>query len=501
MPTVLSAVRANILLVPLGTVVAAIASVLVARMLRPETFADYATLMALVAWLLLLAEGGCNVGLGRFLNEAQSTSARGTLYRTLQHRRWVLALLLASSLIWLGPIWTRAIGLSEARWQSITFVLVGLLAAVMLHGQLASSVLLATFRHRRVQLTSQSMTIARALTLATLAGTLREPAALVAALLVLAAVEAWILHWLTTAHVGRERNALPRGMANAAQKHGLVALFDKLTTALSAGPFLLLVLAGTHGRSELAMLAIATDLLQKALSVIGLPLSNIVIPALNDSRNDIERFRLQVSRLGGSMVVLFAIAVGGIAVALPAGLPMLLGASYEPAVTIAMIWLLPLFLEAGVRMIWGAALVVLDQYRWLMSFNLAYGATSLIVVFVAREAELNTLLLCLGFLRLCMSMVLLYRAMQLNLLPPESRPSRVMVVAAGSCMLSLIAQGFIDFFSLPVFTLVTGIGIYVMLILASLQWLYLIPRPSYDALYQIAGKYKALLMRIIPPQP
>lgn len=498
MPTVLRAARANLLLAPVGTVLAVITSILIARWLGPETYADYATLMALVAWLLILAESGCNAGIGRFLGEAGVLNARGRLYLALQYRRWTIALILAILLIWLGPVWAKSAGLSEERWQPFSFVMVGLLAAVMLHGQLASSAMLTAFRHKRVLITNQLMTIARALVLVLLAGTLHEPVVLVAALLSLAIVEAWILHRAAAAQIGHERGRLPLDMANAAQKHGLVALFDKLTTALSAGPFLLLVLAGVHGRGELAMLAIATDLLQKALSVIGLPLSNIVMPMLNESRSDVERFRRQVARLGGLMIVLFAFAAGGIMTVLPLGLPLLLGPSYNPAVPIAMIWLLPVFFESGVRMIWGAALIALDQYRWLMRFNLIYGVASLLVIFVARDWDLLTLLWLLGALRFFMSLALLGRAAQLALLPPESRPIRAMVVAGAACVLSLGVQTLLD----PVpstFQLLAGIGVYVLVVLASLRWLTLIPGPSYEALCQIAGKHKGLLMRIIPP--
>ncbi|MDP1927111.1 MAG: oligosaccharide flippase family protein [Thiobacillus sp.] len=500
MPTVLRAARANLLLAPVGTLLAVFSSILVARWLGPGTYADYATLMALMAWLLLLAESGCNAGLGRFLGEAGVRNARGSLYLSLQYRRWTISLILTLSLIWLGPMWARSVSLSEAHWQPFSFVMVGLLAAVMLHGQLASSAMLTAFRHKRVLLTNQLMTFARALVLVLLAGTLREPLVLVAALLSLAIVEALILHRAAAAQIGHERGRLPRDMVNAAQKHGLVALVDKMTTALSAGPFLLLVLAGAHGRGELAMLAIATDLLQKALSVIGLPLSNIVMPMLNESRSDAERFRRQVARLGGLMVVLFAVATGGILTVLPVGLPLLLGPSYNLAVPIAMIWLLPVFFESGVRMVWGAALVALDQYRWLMRFNLVYGVASLLVIFVSRDSDLMTLLWLLGMLRFFMSLVLLGRAAQLTLLPPESRPLRVIVVAGAACVLSLGVQTLLDPVPL-IFRLLAGIGVYLLAVLASLRWLSLIPEPSHDALYQIAGKYKGLLMRIIPPVP
>lgn len=500
MAGVASAARANLWLAPVGTALVVSASILVARWLGPETFADYATLMALVAWLLILAEAGCNVGLGRFLSGAGTLNARCSLYLSLLYRRWALALIMALSLFWFGPIWAQSAGLSEARWQPANFVMVGLLAAVMLHGQLASSAMLTAFRHGRVLFTNQLMTIIRALALALLAGTLREPAVMVIALLVLAIVEAGVLHHAAIAQIGHERAPLPRGMANAAQRHGLVALFDKMTTALSAGPFLLLVLAGIHGRGELAMLAISTDLLQKALSIVGLPLSNIVMPMLNESHSDPERFRRQIARLGGLMVVLFACATGGIIAALPIGLPLLLGTSYGSAVPIAMAWLLPVFIESGVRMIWGAALIALDQYRWLMGFNLIYGAASLVVIFFARDMELMILLAWLGIVRLVMSMALLGRAAQLALLPPESRPVRIMVAAGVACVLSLGVQAMLH----PVpgaFRLLAGLGVYISVMLASLRWLPLIPGPSHDALCQIAGKHKGLLMRIISRPP
>lgn len=498
MPTVLRAARANLLLAPIGTVLAVSASVFIARWLGPETFADYATLMALVSWMLILAEAGCNAGLGRFLCEAGGVNARGRLYRVLQYRRWVISLILTCALIWFGPIWARSMGLPEGRWQAMSFVMVGLLAAVMLHGQLASSAMLATFRHGRVLLTNQSMTIVRALVLAALTGVLREPVMLVAALLALAAVEAWVLHRAIIMQIGYERSALPQGMANAAQKHGLVSLFDKLTTAFSAGPFLILVLAGVHGRSELAMLAIATDLLQKALSVTGLPLSNIVMPMLNESRDDAERFRLQVARLGGLMILLFAVAAGGIFVALPLGLPLLLGSSYGPAVAIATIWLLPVFVESGVRMIWGAALLALDQYRWLIHFNLAFGAASLMMIFALHNVDLSILLVSLGVLRLFMSIALLRRSMQLALLPPESRPLRILGAVGVACMFSLAVQELTVSVS-TVFALAAGTWIYLLVMIASFRWLHLVPGPSYDALCRIAGKHKSFLMRIIPP--
>lgn len=499
MSTVLSAARANLILAPVGTLLAVIVSILIARWLGPETYADYATLMALVAWLLILAESGCNVGLARFLREAATCYARRSLYMALQYRRWGISLLLSLSLAWFGPIWAKSVGLPDSRWHSASFILVGLLAAVMLHGQLASSALLAAFRHRHVLLTNQLMTMVRALVLALLAGALREPLVLVLALLCLAAAEAWVLHHAAVAQTRTETKRLPHGMANAAQKHGLVALFDKLTTALSAGPFLLLVLTGAHSRGDMAMLAIATDLLQKALSIVGLPLSNMVMPMLNESRGEAERFRRQIAQLGGLTIALFAFAVGGIMTLLPLGLPLLLGDSYRPAVPIAMVWLLPLFVESGVRMVWGAALVSLNQYRWLMKFNLVYAIFSLLLIFALRESDLLVLLGSLGVLRLVMSLASLGRTAQLALIPPELRLVRAVMVACVACIFALGAQALLDLVS-PIFRLIVGISVYILLMLASLRWLDVISGPSFEALYQIAGKHGGLLTRIIPPK-
>ncbi len=493
-----SAARANLLLAPTGTVLAVIASVVIARWLGPEWYADYATLMALVTWLLILGESGCNVGLGRYLHEAQAVKARESFYRALQFRRWAVSLALTIPLILLGPRWAEAAGLPLDRWQSVAFGLVGLLAGVMLHGQLASSAMITAFRHGRVLLLSQSMTIVRALALGVLAGLVREPVVLVSALLAVAMVETLLLHRAASMEFRLEQAPLPDGMVNAAQTHGLVALFDKLTTSLSGGPFLLLVLAGAYGRHELAMLAIATDLLQKAISIVGLPISNLVFPLLNESRVDTVRFRRQIARLGGLMTVLFAGAAGGIAVVLPLGLPLLLGQSYGDAVPIAAVWLFPLFLESGVRMIWGAALLTLDQYRWLMVSNVVLSVVSLLIILSARGVDLKILLVLLGLARIAICMILIGRAFRQDLVPPESRPLGIVVAAGVACALSWGTQALFAQ-ALPTLRLVTGIATYLLVMLTLLRWLPLIPGPSHEALCQIAGKHMGLLLRFIPP--
>lgn len=496
MPTLLRAAKVNLLLAPTGAVLAFLAYALIARWLGPETYADYATLLALLSWLLLFAESGCNVGIGRFLKEASMLVARGRLYRVLQYRRWTLAMLLAGALIWLGPVWAEHMGLGKDVWWPASFFMVGLLAAIMLHGQLAASTLMATYRHGQVLLISQMMTISRALVLVTLAGVWRDPALLVTALIILAALEAWLLHHATVTLIGQERKALKRGMANAAQRHGLIALFDKLTTALSAGPFLLLVLAGVHDRAELAMLAIATELIQKALSVIGLPLSNLVLPVLNDSRQDPERFRLQLTRLGGLSVIWFTLTAGAILVFLPTGLPLLLGPSYAAAVTIATLWLLPVFVESAVRMIWGAALITQGQYRWVIRVNLVYAGVSLLVIYLAHSASLHVLLVCLGVVRLVMAALVLHRSSQLRYLTADAFPLRFIAAAAAACLLALVVQTLPEA-THPAWALTAGLLTYFGVVLVSVYFFPLIPHSSYDALRKLAGRHEGVVTKLI----
>ena len=493
----LSAARANLTLAPLGLVLSASAAVLVARWLGPETYADYATLMALVAWLLLLGESGCNAGLGRYWGDAGRLNARYSLYRTLQYRRWALSLFIALPLsAWLGPRWAEASGLSVTLWQPLHFAMVGLLAAATLHGQLANTAMLASFRHRRALLTNQAMTVARAVGLILVAGTLGEPLMMIVALLLLAIVEAAMLHHAVKTEIRHENAPLPHSMANAAQQHGLVALFDKVATGLSGGPFLLLALAGSQSRGDLAMLAIGSDLLQKAVSIVGLPLSNLVLPMLNESRQDPERFRRQITRIGGLMVMLFATAAGVIMTAVPVGLPLLLSSAYDGVVFIAMIWLLPVFIEAGVRMVWGAALYTLDQYRWLIRYNMMYAVGSLLALYFVRDMRLGTLVASLALLRLVMSTVMLAHAARLGLLPQESRPWGIVLAVGGACVASLCLQLLFQLSSETV-RLLAGLGSYVMIIVLALRWLPLIPVPAYEALLHISGSNKRFIEHII----
>lgn len=496
MPTILGAARANALLAPLGACVALGAAVIVARVLQPEAYADYATLMALLAWLMILSEVGCNIGLARYLRDAAALHARLSLYWTLQRRRWLCVIGVAAAVCLVGPLWARSAGLDPDRWRSVSFLLVGLLAGVMLHGQLASSALATGFQHKRLLWLAQLMTVLRAACLVSLATILREPIALVGALLLIALVESLLLHRAATKNFIGEKETLPAGFATAAQSHGLVSLFDKLSTSLAGGPFLLLILAGAYSRTDLALFAIATDLMQKALSVAGLPVTGLVLPLLHESRGDEVRFRLQLERLGGLVVCWFSIVTGAVAVLLPKGFPLLLGDQYSTAVSVALVWLLPLFVESAIRMVWGTALLTIHQYRWLTVYNCTFSLAALTVVFFARNQELLVLLVCLGGVKLVMSCLVIVQAYRKGLAPAASRPFGIVLASVSCCLISLFAQFHADGFS-DTFRLAIGGVVYAVTVLISLRFVPLVPAPAYQALCSLAGRHTAVVKRVL----
>lgn len=490
------AARANLLLAPVGVVLAVVASVLVARLMGPDLYAGYAVLIALLAILQLTTEIGCNVGYSRFQSEAAELSARYSLYRTLQFRRWCAAAFVGIALQLLGPIWLGKSGFSDMAWGWEHFALVAMLSAITLHGQLANAALMSAFQHKKMLMVSQAMMLLRAIAVCVVAVLFRSPEAIIVSLLIVAAVETWLVDRFAVLEFARERAALPGKIANSAQLHGMIALFDKITTALTGAPFLLLVVAGAYSRYEMAMFAVAADLLQKGLGVIGLPVSNLVLPTFNANRADKERFKLQIERLGGVSVVWFSVATMGVATCFPMGIPLLLGDAYRDAVVVAFVLLLPLMFEAGVRMIWGVALLTRDDYRWLSAYNFLFGLASLFVVFLIRGADLLVLLGLLGMVRVSMSCLLLLRARSLGLLPRNSRPVGIVLASMLCCLLAIWVQFESDELG-DALRLAIGCAVYVLSVLGCLRILPLIPLPSYQVLCSLAGRHAGVVKRVL----
>lgn len=73
------AARANLVLGGVTNVlVLALAAVVLARLLEPATYADYATMMAVIGWLLLITKADGNVGFSRF------QSVPGSAFKTMR---------------------------------------------------------------------------------------------------------------------------------------------------------------------------------------------------------------------------------------------------------------------------------------------------------------------------------------------------------------------------------------------------------------------------------
>jgi hypothetical protein len=315
-------------------------------------------------------------------------------------------------------------------------------------------------------------------------------------LLIVAIIESLLLHNLVTKNFNDEKEPLPPGFATTAQSHGLVSLFDKMSTALAGGPFLLLILAGLYSRTDLALLAIATDLLQKVLSFTCLPISGFVLPLLHESRGDEARFRRQLECLGGLAVFWFSIITAAVATVLPIGFPLVLGSQYAAAVPVALVWLLPLFVESAIRMVWGSGLLVTHQYGWLMIYNSIFSLAALSVVFLVKDQGLLVLLACLGGVKLIMSFMVIVQVHRKGLVPATSHPIGIVFVSATCCLISLFIQFQLD--GLPdVVRLIIGVVVYSFAMLVFLKFVPLLSAPAYQALCSLAGPYAALVMRVL----
>jgi O-antigen/teichoic acid export membrane protein len=493
----LGAARANVLLGPIGLGVAIVTVVVLARWLGPELYGEYAAILAMLSWVLLFSESGCNAGMQRYYLTAQEAGARYSLYRTLQLRRWIVVGLVTLLALAIGPVWAKWARLPAERWSPALIVLICVVGGLMLHAQLATSALLAGFGHRRTIIVSTGMTIVRACLLGIVCVFSRNPVALVGALAVASGLEAAILHALAARRFGLELAPLPSHLANVAQQHGLVGLVDKLGTQASGPAFIILVFSGPHGPAEIAMVAIATDLLQRALGVINLPLSNLFVPMMNEARDDEAMLVRQIDRFGGITIIVNMLAVGAIMAALPAGIPILFGEVYRPAVLIAFVWIGPLFLEAVARMVWGAALLQSREYKWLLFYNLFCGAVAAVTIVMISNADILVAVAIIGVLRTVFVAVLFLKSVNRRLvIADELVPWRLVTVAAVAVSLSLILQSLAADWS-NIWRLFGGLAVYSALVLIALQWMSLIPDPSYKALLRLAGRYDYLVVRII----
>jgi len=496
MSKVLAAARGNSILAPLTALVSLVSTVVVARSLEPNTYAEYAVLMAIVTWWLLLCELGCNVGVARYLHKATQLKATFTLYEMLQRRRsaFVIVTTLCAGL--LGPSNILITHGNDTSWPWYVYLLLGGLTGITLHSQLSSSVLTGLFEQKKVQIITQVFIAFRACSLVAISLFFKNPVLLILALLLVALAESVTLHLKVKALISSQNHPIPTAITNSAQIHGGVSLIDKISTALTGAPFILIIFAGLYTKNELAVFAISTDLLLKALSIVGLPIAGLVLPILNKHVDDSENFKKQLDRLSGVTFTWFTLCIGLIFVCLPNGLSITLGNKYLGSAYVCSLWVIPLFIESAVRMTCGNALLTVKQYYWLNAYNIISGFIILIVLLYSRHIPFPSLIMELGCLRILLALPVIYKARSLGLFSLNTLPLKLFASVALSTLIGFWLQSLLPK-EMTFAGLFVGGFSYVLFISFLMKVFPVLPRSVFDTLITISGNYHQILKRFI----
>lgn len=496
MSKVLAAARGNSILAPLTALVSLISTIVVARGLEPNTYAEYAVLMAIVTWWLLLCELGCNVGVARYLQQAGELKGTFTLYQTLQRRRsaFVIVSTLIAGLI--GPSNFHITHGNVTSWPWYVYLLLGGLTGVTLHSQLSSSVLTGLFEQKKVQVITQVFIAFRACSLVAISFFFKSPELLILALLTVAIAESATLHNKVKTLISNQNEPIPKSIANSAQVHGGVSLIDKISTALTGAPFILIIFAGIYSKNELAVFAISTDLLLKALSIVGLPIAGLVLPILNKHVADTENFKNQLDRLSGLTFTWFTICIGLVFVCLPNGLSMTLGDKYAGSAYVCSLWIIPLFFESAVRMICGNALLTVKKYYWLNAYNIISGFIILIVLLYSKQISFSSLIIELGCLRVLLALPVIYKARTLGLFSFNTLPLKLFISVALSAAIGVWLQTLLPDHMRLTSLLVGGLS-FTLLMLFLIKAFPILPKSVFDTLITISGKYHQIFKRFI----
>ena len=365
----------------------------------PELFAEYSAVLAMVWLATLVFEAGANSGLTRYLAEAAKSGARGTFYRRMQRRRWLVALVCGAALVALGPWYARATHFTRLAAEPRIFIAVGLIVAVILTRLLAHYGLLALFETRKALVLQQAFLVGRSALLATIAvlgGTLWH---LIAGLLAVSVAEAVLADWLLWRQIGAERGPISPAFLNAAQKFGLLTILDKACAALGSGAVLLLVLAPYHPAGQIAFLALAADLVGKLVSVTVMPMSNLVGPYLSHLGDDAEAQGRAAARVIKLSSLLYCASVGAGVLVLPAFIPLVYGQTYAGAVVCTLLLLVPTAYENWVRGACSPALLRNGCYRQLSSLNALQAVTTLGTLWLVHRESLPHVLIAVGTAR------------------------------------------------------------------------------------------------------
>lgn len=394
---VVTALRANWWLSSAGLLLSFCASIVLVRVMSRELYAQYATLLAMIGLATLLFEAGANSGLTRYMKEAAEAKARATFYLGMRQRRWYAAFACSAALLVFGPMYAKASNWEALGLEPLLFVGVSAVVVAGLLRLLAHYGLLALFEAKSALLLQQGFLVGRALLLAAVAWAGGGIMALLAALLAVNVLEAFLVHRRLWSIIRKETGRLPPGFLNKAQGFGVLTVFDKACAALGSGSVLLLVFAPRHDAVSIAFLALAVELVGKLVSLTVMPMGNLVAPYLAHTSDESQG--TAVAKVLKLSCVLYSASVSAGLLLLPGLIEFVYGQRYEGAVPFALVLLAPTAFENWIRGCCSPALLRNGHYRQLALVNVTQALVTLLSLYLGRNLPLVWILLIVGINR------------------------------------------------------------------------------------------------------
>ena len=496
---IISALHANWWINLAGLALSFIASVVLIRAVPPELFAQYAAVLAIIAVATLLFEAGANSGLTRYLCEAGRRQASGTFYLLMQRRRLIATLLCAVALVAFGPLYARATALGSAASQTWLFVLIAGIVAATLGKLLAHYGLLALFETKSALLLQQGSLVFRSLILAGIAVAGGGLAALVAALLAITLLEAFLTHRRFWRLVAEERAPVSREFIQRAQRFGLLTIFDKGCAMLGSGSVILLVMAPRHPAAAIAFLALAVDLVGKIVSLTVMPMGNLVAPYLSETSDNAAAQGRAIARVLKLSSILYAFTIGAAVLLSPWFIRSVYAGSYDGAIGLTLLLLVPTAFENWIRGCCSPALLRNGRSPGLIKVNIAQAIATVLTFALVYRQPIEIVVAAVGGVRAVVAACNL--GLLRPLVPPRSYrvPLHAALVGALSCVL---AHGWSRVVLLPPTALAAVQGLsFALLFYAGLRWIVLRDHDTLRIAHRITSDRARLFARLLPSAP
>lgn len=470
MPTFASATRANLVLAPVGMAASLAATVILVRSLPAAVYVDFLSIQAIVATVLLIAEGGVSAAFMRYLPEMSAAGAARTLYGATMRRRFLSSVFAAVVVMIAGPLWARLSGLDARVW---TLGLFGIIAATVIIA-LVQTVpyygLLGLLRHGEAGSFLHSATLLKAVPVA-IAGAMGASVFVLAAIHLIVSVATAVLltariEWLLKG----QHAPVAEAVLTDSVHYGLSSTIDKITTWAGSTSVLLIVLAPAFSREALAPLGVAGDILLKALAVASLPVNAMVTPYLTRTLARGESIRDALGLAFRATSLIFIPAVAALICSAPFLLPLLFGGRYGEAVPLLIIMAVPTAAESWTRFVLVPGLLAVQQYRSLLFINIAEAAAVLAVALLSPFMSLRMVVAIVGVIKLAYTAAILMSAGRSGILPLRLAPRGLMLstivaggLAWGAATLANLGPAIGTAIAVTVFTIVLAIATRVAL--------------------------------------